>query len=157
MSKENAEIVFGKIQKTLDSMNYNYQVVEEYPYMVLASAPSKDLAINLIIYADEVRDAVVLKSILPCKFPEEKVMEGAIGISMINYSLAIGHFVIDLSDGVVHYVLSSFYTGNNIDIPLMDKLFSIARLVVDEYNDKLYDLARGVINIDQLREIMEQK
>ena len=87
---------------------------------------------------------------LPVTFAEDKRVDGAVAATMINYQIKNGFFDYDMADGHVFFRLPNSFQGSLLSEAAMHYLVMVSCGTIDEYNDKLLMLAKGLIDIDVL-------
>jgi hypothetical protein len=85
--------------------------------------------------------------------PEDKRVEGAIAVSVANYGLVDGSFDYDISDGEIRYRLTSSYRESILSDDLFEYMIMCAASTVDDYNDRFFMLAKGMIDVEKFVEL----
>ena len=111
-----------------------------------------DLDVNLICIIDEERELVRILSFLPFKFPEDKRVEGAIAATVANHGLVNGSFDFDMSDGEMLFKCVNSYKNGDFNEDIAHYMVSIVVSTVDDYNDRFFGIAKGMISIQDFIE-----
>ena len=145
---QEAKKMYEAVCAMLDARGWHYEKVEE-KLMVRFDATGQDLPMTFIIRIDAERMLVVLTSLLPGPFPQALRDVGAIATSQINYKLADGSFDYDMRDGTVYFRLTSSYRSSLISQTALEYMFECTLFTVELYNDKLFMLSKGLIDLDK--------
>ncbi len=144
---KNARSAFQTLLNALDGMDWKYDQDDE-KLRVDFSVQGDDLPMDFTVMIDDDRQLVRLISFLPFKFPKETRVEGAIATSQINYKLADGSFDYDLTDGEVSFRQTSSFRASLISPKMLQLMVNCAACTVDDYNDRLFMLSKGVLSLD---------
>ncbi len=85
-------------------------------------------------------------------FREDKIMDGMIALTAINYSLLNGSFDLDMSDGTVFFRINTSFTGTTITKDLLDYLVRVSANTVDNYSYRLFALNKGISTLEEFLE-----
>lgn len=143
-----AKTVYNTLCKALDSKKWKYQSHPE-DMVVTFTSTGDDIPMEFVVFIDSDRQLVRMLSRLPFKFPEDNRVDGAVATSYINYKLADGSFDYDYSTGEVTFRLTATFIDSLISEDLLLYMVACACYTVDEYNDKLLMVAKGMLPIDQ--------
>lgn len=146
-----AKATFATLCRMLDRNDWHYDADEE-KLVLQCSARGDDLPIELTFTIDSERMLIILTSHLPCVVPEDKRLDVAVAVSVINNNLAHGCFDFDLQSGHLFYRMTNCFIESQIGEELFFYLLMAACHTVDEYNDKFLMLGKGMISIGQLLE-----
>ena len=91
-------------------------------------------------------------SFLPFKFPEDKRVEGAIAATAANHGMVNGSFDFDMSDGEMLFGCVNSYKNGDFNEDIAYYMISVAVSTVDEYNDRFFGIAKGMISIQDFIE-----
>ena len=143
-----AKTVYNTLCKALDSKKWKYQ---RHPEDMVGTFTSTgdDIPMEFVVFIDSDRQLVRMLSRLPFKFPEDNRVDGAAATSYITYKLADGSFDYDYSTGEVTFRLTATFIDSLISEDLLLYMVACACYTVDEYNDKLLMVAKGMLPIDQ--------
>lgn len=108
-----------------------------------------DLLMPFMFIVDPDREFVRLISPMSPRVKEDKRLDMAVAISLLNYRLAFGCFDLDMDDGELRFRMVNSFR----DTPLSEEVFAMmlqtGHAIVEKYNDKLYTLAAGIISLEQ--------
>ena len=93
-----------------------------------------------------------MTSPLPVDFPEDKRVDAAVAMATINNKLMNGCFDLDMSDGDVRFRLCQIFHDNDFSEEQIMYMMIITFKTVDEYNDPLFMLAKGMMDMTQFLE-----
>ena len=82
------------------------------------------------------------------KMPEDKRLDGAIAVCVVNYGLICGGFDYDINDGEISYRLSLLYTDTDVSCEAITDMIGLTVSTSDNYNDKFFMLAKGMMTIE---------
>ena len=111
-----------------------------------------DFDIKLICIIDEERELVRIFSFLPFKFPEDKRVEGAIAATVANHGMVNGSFDFDISDGEMTFKCVNSYKDGGFNEEIANYMVSVVVSTVDNYNDRFFGVAKGMISIQDFME-----
>lgn len=143
-----AKTVYNTLCKALDSKKWKYQGHPE-DMVVTFTSTGDDIPMEFVVFIDSDRQLVRMLSRLPFKFPEDNRVDGAVATSYINYKLADGSFDYDYSTGEVTFRLTATFIDSLISEDLLLYMVACACYTVDDYNDKLLMVAKGMLPIDR--------
>jgi len=142
---------YNALCKLFDEMKWSYYKDEE-KLLISGRAIGEDLNIPFTMIVDDDKMLLTLVSHLPFNIPVEYRVEATIAIAKINYRLSDGNFDINLDDGSVLFRLTSSFRESIIGAELFKYMFLCACFTVDDYNDKLLNIANGTKNADNFLE-----
>jgi hypothetical protein len=128
---------------------------EEYKddLIIKSAIKGEDLPIEFLLLVKPKNQVVQFISTLPFNMPEDKRVEGAIAVSVANYGLVDGSFDYDISDGEIRYRLTSSYRESILSDDLFEYMIMCAASTVDDYNDRFFMLAKGMIDVEKFVEL----
>ena len=145
---ELAKTTYDNLCRTLDAQNWNYKKIEE-KLMIECGAQGDDLPIELTVKVDPDRMLVMTFSHLPFVIQEDKRLEVAIAVSAINNALANGCFDYNVTNGHMFFRLSNSFMESVLGAETFKYMIFGSCQIVDEYNDKLLMLSKGMLTIEQ--------
>lgn len=149
--KAEAKIVFDSLVKHLHNIKLNFaQEEQEDRYMVKFNMSGDDIPMRFFIYVNPDRQLITLHSPQPVTFSADKIDLACKAICAINYRLTDGDFQIDIRDGEVLFNMSNSYAGSLVSTEVFNYMLGMSINIVDEFNDKLLMLSKGMLTIDQL-------
>ena len=152
LKKKYAEQAFSTLCAALNARNWNYEV-EEDNLLVHFGVSGDDIPMKFIIFVDVDRQMIRLLSPLSFKMSEEKRVEGAIATCAASYGMADGSFDYDISDGSISFRMTESFRNCSLGEGVIQYLISCACAMVDQYNDRFYDLARGKMTIKEFSDL----
>ena len=151
MSDENkfsaAKNVYAQICNVLDVRGIKYDESEK-DLTISFLTRGEDIPIQIILIVDEERQLVRLISPMPSIFDEKTRLAGAIATNQINFKIADGSFDYDYREGTVLFKMTSSFIDSLISDSLLEYLIGSTCYLVDEYNDKLLMLSKGLLDLD---------
>ena len=148
MKKKLAAATFQNLCKAMDKDEWHYKKDEE-KLSIECGAQGDDLPIELKIHVDADRQLVILLSFLPLTFPEDKRIDGAVAASIINNRLVNGSFDYDITDGRVIFRMTATFLESVLSEEVFKYLLYSSCQIIDEYNDKLLMLAKGMMDMEK--------
>jgi len=103
----------------------------------------------MTIRVNEKRRLIEYVSPLPCVFPEDKRIEGAIAATVANYGLYDGSIIYSIDRGLLLYRMTCSFHDGVIGEGLFHYMIQCGCVNVDLYNDRFAALAEGKIDIQQ--------
>lgn len=145
---EQAKAAFATLCQALDENQWRYKKDEEN-LTVECGARGDDLPMELTIKVDAGRRLVMLFSHLPFVIQEDKRLDVAVGISAINNILVDGCFDYNLTNGHIFFRMTNSILESQLSKEVFTYLLFCSCQTIDEYNDKLLMLAKGMISVEQ--------
>lgn len=153
-----AKVVFESLVAHLESIKLNFAKEElEDRYVIRFNMNGDDIPMRFFIYVNPNQRIITLHSPQPVKFPEDKIDLGCKAVCAINYRLTDGDFQIDIRDGEVMFNMSNSYAGSLISDEVFNYMLGMSINIVDEFNDKLLMLSKGLVDIDTLISSLDYK
>ena len=152
MEMQQAKQVFESLVDMLDTRNWKYEKFED-DLVVRSGIKGDDLPIEFIMFVKPKNQVVQFISKLPFSVPEDKRVDAAVAVSVANYGLVDGSFDYDISDGEIRYRLTSSYRESLLGADLFEYMIMCAASTVDDYNDRFFMLAKGMIDVEKFIEL----
>ena len=146
-----AKKVFDSLVKMLDERDWNYEKHED-ELLIRSGIKGEDLPIEFLMVIKPKHQLVQFLSKLPFSFPDDKRVDGAIAICVANYGLIDGSFDYDINDGEIIFRLNSSYRESVLGPDLFEYMIMVSASTIDNYNDKFFMLAKGMMTIQQFLE-----
>lgn len=146
-----AKKVFDSLVKMLDDRDWKYEKHED-ELLIRSGIKGEDLPIEFLMVVKPKNQLVQFLSKLPFSFPDDKRVDGAIAICAANYGLIDGSFDYDISDGEIIFRLNSSYRESVLGPDLFEYMIMVSASTIDNYNDKFFMLAKGMLTIQQFLE-----
>lgn len=139
----------------LDSQNWKY-TKHDSDLKITCTANGEDLPMDLTIKSDPGKQMVMLISRLPFTVPEDKRLDTAVAISVINDRLVDGCFDFDIAGGHIFFRMNNSFMDSKLSEKVYLYLLFCGCKTIDEYNDKLLMLAKGMITIEKFIEVVNK-
>lgn len=150
---EQAKVVYNTICRTLENNDWHYTGDDE-KLKIECGARGEDLPMELSIYVDAERRLIMLISHLPFAIQEDKRLDVAIGVTAINNVLVNGCFDYDVATGNMIFRMTNSFIDSVIGEDTIKYMLFCSCQTIDEYNDKLLMLAKGMLSIEQLLKVL---
>lgn len=150
---EQAQAVFKTICQVLESNDWHHKKDEE-KLVIHCGAQGEDFPMELIINVDAERSLVVLLSKLPFDIQEDKRIDAAIVICAINDVLADGNFDYDVNTGRIGFRMTNSFIDSRLGPDVFEYMLLCACHIIDEHNDKLFALSKGMMSLEQYLEAL---
>lgn len=148
--------VYYDLCKMLDGEGWKYKKnVEEL--RIECGARGEDLPIELNIKVDAERQLVMVLSHLPYRIPEDKRIDIAIAVSVVNNRLVDGCVDYDITTGNLFFRMTNSYMDSTIGGEVYKYLLYCACQTIDSFNDRLLMLSKGMIDIAKFIELCEKE
>ena len=143
-----AKEVYETLCNMLDARKWKYAKDDEKMAINFGVADEK-VQISFAIYCDADRQLIRLMSLLPFKMSKEKLIDGAIATSYINYCIADGSFDYSLADGSICFRMTSSFRQSLIGENLFKYMIDVASMTIYRYIPKLLMIEKGELSIDE--------
>lgn len=107
-----------------------------------------DFPIDMDFIFDDERQMLIVRSVLPVTFEKDKRIEGAITSGMATYRLVNGCFDYSMEKGRVIFRMNHMFRDAIPSAETFDYLIACSSVTVDEYNDKLFMVAKGMLSVE---------
>ena len=144
MNEQRAKDVFETLCDTLKAQGISHEAQED-KLSIRFQARGEDIPLDIYIQVDAERDLIMLLSHLPFEVEQDKRIEMAVAISVINNQLVDGCFDYGLEDGHIIFRLTNSYLESEVDQDLFEYMLFLSFGTIDEYNDKLMMIAKGLL------------
>lgn len=144
------------VKEWLDDQELRYDADDEKMVIELEIG-SDDLPVHFKISVNEESERLSCMSHLTFKVKKDYRAVAAACLAMINYDLSLGAFDYDFTDGDLWYRLVTPFHGSVISTDLVDQLIRTVYHTVDEFNDKLFLVGIGQMNLEQFMEFMKNR
>lgn len=152
---EQALLVFKALCDNLDAHGWTYKKDEDR-LTIDTGVEGDDLPINLIIEVDEERQLVLLLSHQPFVTPEDKRIDMAVAVSVVNNRLVDGCFDYDIKNGHMFFRLVSSFRDRLLGNDVFSYMIGCACQTIDDFNDKFMRLSTGIVTVEQFIELVNQ-
>jgi len=144
-----AKATFDTLCEMLDGRGWRYKKDEEN-FSIECGAQGDDLPLDIRMEVDAERMLVSLYSKLPFVVPEDKRVEMSLAISAVNYTMVDGSFDYNFLNGNTLFRLTSSYRNSMISTTALEYMLMVSCNTVDEYNDKLFMLCKGMMSLEDI-------
>ncbi len=151
LNMQKAQEVYATIIRMLDNMEWKYEKHED-DLLIKSGVKGDDLPIEFIMVVRPKNQVVQFISSLPFNMPEDKRVDGAIAVCVANYGLVDGSFDYDLRDGEIRFRLTCSYRESTLSEELFNYMIMVSASTVDNYNDKFFMIAKGMMTVQQFIE-----
>ena len=149
--------VYESICSMLDNLEWKYTRHDE-DLTITCGVRGDDLPMEMIIIVSPQSQVVSLYPPMPFDIPENKRVDLAVAICMINNNFVNGSFDYDISDGSIRFRLVSSFRESLLSEELFKYMVLVSTQTIDDYNDKFLMLAKDMMTLEQLAKfIMEDK
>lgn len=147
-NEQRAKIVYGKMKAHLTANDFKYECDDQKMTIVLR-ATGEDLPLLVFASVDADRQLIRILSPIPVKMPEDKRIEGAVASAVANYGIVAGNFDYDMNDGEIRFRVTQSFREGDVTDEIIRYMFSILFGTVDQYNDRFFMLAKGMMSLEQ--------
>ena len=149
--RKEAKVVFDSLVAHLHKIKLNFAQEEaDDRYVIRFNMSGDDIPMRFFLYVNTDKQIITLHSPQPVTFSADKIDLACKAICAINYRLTDGDFQIDVRDGEVLFNMSNCYAGSLISGDVFDYMLGMSINIVDEFNDKLLMLSKGMIGLDAI-------
>lgn len=143
-----ARTTFETLCKALEHHDWHYKKDEEN-LTIECGAQGDDLPMEITVVIDPERMLVILMSHLPFVIQEDKRLDAAVAVSAVNFALVDGSFDYDIKSGHVIFRMSNSFMESLVGEEMFMYMILVSCHTIDEYNDKLLMLSKGMISLEQ--------
>ena len=145
---ELAKATFDKLCLALEKNDWRFKKNEER-LSIECGAQGEDLPMEINVRVDADRMLVMLLSKLPYAIPEDKRLDVAIAVSVVNNALVDGSFDYDIASGSIFFRMTNSFLESVISDEVFTYMLFCSCQTIDEYNDKFLMLGKGVLTLEQ--------
>ena len=147
-----AQATFETLCAVLDKYEWKYKKDSE-KLSIECGAQGEDLPMSIDIIVDAEMTIVILLSHLPFIIPEDKRLEFAVAVSIINNKLVDGSFDYDVNSGHVIFRMTSSFLESVMGSEALAYMLFYSCQIIDEFNDKFLMLSKGMTTLEQFIEL----
>ncbi len=148
MKKERARAAYEAFAEGLEAMDWKFTRKDE-DMVIKSGAKGDDLPIDLFTKVVERLQLVQVFSPLPFTVKEDKRLDMAVAMAVVNYKIVDGNFDFDISDGTALFRMNYRYRDELPNADVVKYLMLCTCQTVDAYNDKFLMLAKGMLSLEQ--------
>ncbi|MGN0788997.1 MAG: YbjN domain-containing protein [Christensenellales bacterium] len=141
-----AREVYEYLCNMCDNMDLKYSRIDD-ELAITFDFSGEDLPMSFILYVEQQRQYIGLVSRLPFSTPEDKMVEVALAVTAINFRMPDGQFDFDIEEGKITFKMTSSYRESLLGEEVFKYMIGWALNVVEKYNDQLFMIGKGVIDI----------
>ena len=141
-----AQEIFDALVNMLDTRDWKYEKFEE-DLVIKAGIKGEDLPIEFIVVVKPKNQVVQLLSRLPFTIPEDKRVDAAIAVCVVNNGLVDGSFDYDITEGDITFRLTSSYRESTLGADLFEYMILVSAGTIDDYNDKFFMLGKNMMTV----------
>ena len=145
---ERAKKTFDTLCRALENNDWRYQKDEE-ALTIECGARGEDLPMELNIRVDPDLMLVVLLSRIPFAIPEDKRLDMAIAVSVVNNRLVDGCFDYNVMTGNLLFRMTNSFMESQIGEDVFSYMLYCSCATIDDYNDKFLMFAKGMLSMEQ--------
>ncbi len=146
-----AKEVYKALCQFLDEDGWKYDKNEE-DLVITSGASGEDLPIQFMVKVDAERGVIRTLSRMPLSVPEDKRLDMAIAVSIINNKLIEGCFEFNIANESIIFSMINCFAGATLGKGAFAHIIIRFCKTVDMYNDKLLMLAKGLVTLEQFIE-----
>ncbi|MCQ2540107.1 MAG: YbjN domain-containing protein [Acetatifactor sp.] len=146
-----AQTVYATLCGMLDKRGWKYDREDE-KLTISCKARGEDLPMDIRMIVDVKRSLVMLLSHMPFVVPEDKRIDLAIAISVVNNRLIDGSFDYDIRDGHIFFRQTASYLDSEIADTALSYMLSCSCGTIDDYNDKFLMIGKGMLSLEKFME-----
>lgn len=145
--KERAKAAYKSICDFMDDAKLKYQK-DDAENVAFVTITGEDFPVTLMFSVSEEKQRVETYSRMPFEIKKEKAVDLAMAIAAINNRIAYGKFVLYLDKDQLTYENSEYITDlEGFSAAYGRTLVAPAYSIVEEYNDKLYAISKGLMTV----------
>lgn len=150
-----AQQVYANLRQALDADDWQYTPNDD-ELSVTLKVRGEDLPIDVLlkVYAEEKMFTIL--SHLGFTVPEDKRIDLALAVSVVNRGMAQGGFDYNIRTGRIVYRMSNSYIGTELSGETLLFMLYVTVHTVEKYNDKFFMLAKGMTTIEQFIQVKEE-
>lgn len=152
---QRAEDTFDILCCALVENKWKYDEDEEN-LTIRCGAQGEDLPIEITVKVDAGRQLVLLLSQFSFVIQEDKRLDAGVAICAINNFLVDGSFDYDITTGAVFFRMTNSFWDSQLDEEVFTYMLYCSCQTIDEYNDKLLMLSKGMLSIEQFLAALEE-
>lgn len=143
-----AKQTFNTLCRALDKNGWHYRK-NEAELSIECKARGDDLPIDISITVDAERMLVMLFSHIPFVVAEDKRLDLAVAVSVVNNRFVDGSFDYNIRSGDMVFRITTSFRESEIGEGTFMYMLLCACQTVDDYNDKFLMLSKGMLSLEQ--------
>lgn len=150
---QHAQAAYATLCQALDDHNWHYEKDLE-KMTIRCEAHGDDLPMSILIRVDPNRQLATLYSFLPFNANEDKRLDMAVAVSVINDRLVDGSFDYDIESGRIVFRMTSSFLESVLSKEVFSYMLFCSCQTIDDFNDKLLMLGKGMVDLNKFLEMM---
>lgn len=146
-TKIRAKKIFETAKKEFDSRDWHYKAIEE-DNVIITGAKGDDLPIDIKMIISEELELAIVYSKIPVTISEDKRIEAAIAVNMVNNLLVDGCFEYRINTGDIFFRLTNSFADTELSGEILMKMVMLSCSVVDDYNDRFLLFNNGTLSLE---------
>lgn len=138
---------FRTLCSMLDNNGWRYKKNED-DLNISCGAQGDDLPMDIFITIDDRRELVSLLSRMPFVIEEDKRMETAVAVSIVNNRLVDGSFDYNIADGVIFFRMTSTFIDSELSEEVFKYMLYCSCSMIDRFNDKFLMFSKGLMKLE---------
>lgn len=146
---------FKTICAMLDEGDWHYDVNEKkLSITFVLKGDYFNLDIKIVVDPD--RSRVTLFIFAPFTVPNDKRIDVALAVNMINSLLINGCFDFNIKDGSILFRMTNSFRDSELSKDVFAYMLYCSCMTAGKYDDKLFMISKGAFNLEQLREFLDE-
>lgn len=146
-----AQNIYKTLCGALDHHEWHYEKNDE-DLVIRCGAQGDDLPMDIKITVSADRQIVLLISHLPYVISEDKRLDLAIAVSIVNNRLVDGCFDYDVKSGHMFFRMTNSFLERTLGEDVFSYMLFCSVQTIDSYNDKFLMLAKDMMSLEQFME-----
>lgn len=148
MKLDRAKKVYDTLCEALEEHEWKYEKDED-ELVIKCGAQGEDLPMDINITVSAGRQMVLLLSHMPFVIAEDKRLELAVAVSIVNNRLVDGCFDYNIKTGYMVFRMTNSFLESTLGKEVFSYMLFCSCQTIDEYNDKFLMLAKGMLSLEQ--------
>jgi len=140
--------MYIKLCHVFDEKEWHYKKDDE-KLQITCGVSGEDLPMDLRFEVDVDRQLLLVLSGLPYAVAENKRLDVAIAVSVVNHRLFDGNFDFDIRNGTLGFRMTQSYMESDIGEEALDAMIFFTCRTIDDYNDKFFGISKGMLSLEQ--------
>ena len=145
---QQAKKVYETLCGTLTSHDWHFEKNDD-KFEIECGAQGEDLPMKITIQVDAERHLVMLLSHLPFVISEDKRLDLAVAVSIVNNKLVDGSFDYDVKSGHMFFRMTNSFLESELGEDAFTYMLFCSCQTIDEYNDKFLMIAKNMMSLEQ--------
>ena len=146
MQRKQAVKIFETVCSMFDDMDWHYEKKDDF--VLSCTIGGDDIPMDMLVIVRPEQQIVSIISPIPVVVPEEKVPDISMAVNVVNNGLINGCFDYDIAEGRIVFRIVESYVDSILGKELFKHLIMVSSAIVDEYNDKFFMMAKGMLSFE---------